>query len=528
MIKDSAKYAAGFTDPTSTSGLQFDDLVGVVQPAHSGVDVPPANGDSINNTDHPVSNTDHSIDNPDHLVGIADFSAIEDSANASGDNADHPVSNTDHSIDNPDHLVGIADFFASEDSANASGSNADHSAIENSASASDGVHSVDQQNLDISSAADFADVPGTSQGLIAETQYTSFNNSQNNDHLSAVFDHIDNFNFDHTGNLTDGFANSTVADVFSTPSGHSLDLPVANPVGLPDVISDAKGGGHGGGGTGGGTTPTPYTTNSGTDVNIHVTYDSSVGNAPAGFTSDVQKVADFYASAFQDSTPITINIDVGYGEVDGMRLGIGALGESVTNLQTVSYSNLTSAYSTSGLSLGSSVPAGNLYVSYAEAKALNITITSPATVDGYVGFSSQSGIFDYNNADGVSSNQYDFYGTVAHEFSEVMGRILLVGGTINNAPSYTAFDFFHFSSPGVQDFKGNVGYFSIDQGTTNLASFNNPSNGGDAGDWANSGTSNSGGSVYDAFNAFGATGHVEPVSNTDLLALHALGYHMLA
>jgi hypothetical protein len=488
MIMDSAKYAARFTDLASTSGLQFDDLVGAVQLVHSGADVSPANGDST--------------DNPDYSINTAD-----------------------HSTDNPDYFVGIADFVASEDSANASGSNADHSVIEESASASDGVHSVDQQNLDISSAADFVDVPGTSQGLIAEIKFTSSNGSQNNDHLSAEFDRIDNFNFGHIGNLTDGFANSTVADVFSAPSGHPFDLPAANPVGLPDVISDARASGHGGGGTGGGgsTTPASYTTNSGTGVNIHVTYDSSVGNAPAGFTSDVQKVADFFASTFRDSTPITVNIDVGYGEVDGLRLGIGALGESVTNLQGVSYSNL----STSGLSLGSSVPAGNLYVSYAEAKALNIAITSPGTIDGYVGFSSKSGTFDYNNADGVSSNQYDFYGAVAHEFSEVMGRVLLVGATINNAPSYMAYDFFHFSGPSVQDFSGNGGYFSIDQGTTNLASFNNPSNGGDAGDWANSGTSNSGGSLYDAFNAFGTTGHIEPVSHTDLLALQALGYHLV-
>ena len=188
--------------------------------------------------------------------------------------------------------------------------------------------------------------------------------------------------------------------------------------------------------------------------------------------------------------------------------------------------NLVSAYSTSGFSLGSSIPAGNLYVSYAEAKALGITIVNPQTFDGFVGFSNKSGTFDYNNADGVSSNQYDFYGTVAHEFSEVMGRILLVGGQINNAPSYTAFDFFHFSSPGVQDFSGNGGYFSNDQGTTNLAYFNNPANGGDAGDWASSGTSGSGGSIYDAFNALGTPGHVTPVSETDLLALQALGYDL--
>ena len=97
MVKDSAKYAAGFTDPTLTSGLQFDDLVGAVRLAHSGADVPPASVNSI-------SNADQSTDDPDHSTG------------------------------NPDHFVGIADFFASDDLADTSGSNADHSAIENSAS----------------------------------------------------------------------------------------------------------------------------------------------------------------------------------------------------------------------------------------------------------------------------------------------------------------------------------------------------------------------------------------------------------
>lgn len=343
-------------------------------------------------------------------------------------------------------------------------------------------------------------------------------------------DGTDSFIFGHIGNPADALFNSALDDVFIAPSSsHSVDLPAANPVVLPDVVSDANSGGHGGGtgggGGSGGGTPAAYTTNSGTGVDFHVTFDSSVANAPAGFVSVVEKVADFYANAFQNSTHITINIAVGFGEVDGMRLGLGAVGESVTNLQDVSYSTLTSAYSSSGLSLGNSIPSGSLYVPYAEAKALNIAITGSETVDGYVGFSSRSGIFDYNNADGVSNKQYDFYGTVTHEFSEVMGRILLVGGTINNAPSYTTYDFFHFSAPGVQDFKGDGGYFSMDQGVTNLASFNNPLNGGDAGDWASSGTSNSGGSIYDAFNALGTTGHVEPISNTDLLALQALGYH---
>jgi hypothetical protein len=116
-----------------------------------------------------------------------------------------------------------------------------------------------------------------------------------------------------------------------------------------------------------------------------------------------------------------------------------------------------------------------------------------------------------------------------------MGRLLLVGATINNAASYMAYDLFHYNN-GVQDFAGNGGYFSTNGGGTVLAYFNNASNGGDAGDWASSGTSGSpvqgsvsgsvNGSTYDAFNAFGTSGHVAPVTNTDLWALHAAGFDL--
>jgi len=460
----------------------------------------------------------------DEFIGVTQFSHGADALPTISDT----INNTDNSIGQTDHVGGITGFSSIEDLANASGYNADQSAIEGSTTTSGDDQANDQPYLVASSAVDSASLSGKNNDQIVEN-YSSLGDGVKNDHFTGIFDHIDNLNFGQLDNFSHGLANSPLSGASSgMTTGPSFEphQPGMDPAGVPAVSSEAKGHGGGGGGGSGGTTPAPYTTNSGTGVNIHVTYDSSVGSAPVGFTSVVQKVADFFASSFQDSTPLTINIDVGYGEVDGMRLGFGALGESVTNLQQVSFSQLTSAYSTTGLSLGSSAPSGNLYVSYAEAKALNIAITSPLAVDGYVGFGNQSGIFDYNNADGVSSKQYDFYGVVAHEFSEVMGRILLVGGNINNAPSYMADDLFHFSSPGVRDFSGNGGYFSIDNGTTNLATFNNPSNGGDAGDWASTGTSNSGGSIYDAFNAFDTAGHVEPVSHTDLLALHALGYQL--
>ena len=90
-------------------------------------------------------------------------------------------------------------------------------------------------------------------------------------------------------------------------------------------------------------TPAPYTTSSGTGFNIQLNWDSSVASAPPGFVTDVEQVANFYASALQGPrhSPITITIDVGYGEINGSKIGGSALGESETNLQQVSYLQLT-------------------------------------------------------------------------------------------------------------------------------------------------------------------------------------------
>ncbi|HXJ02794.1 MAG TPA: NF038122 family metalloprotease [Micropepsaceae bacterium] len=290
-----------------------------------------------------------------------------------------------------------------------------------------------------------------------------------------------------------------------------------------NIVQSAGGGGHGSGSGGTTTSSTTVTGGAGTGLIINVTYDSSVGSAPAGFTNEVAQVVQFFESHFAD--PVTININVGYGEVGGTQLGGGALGESMTSLSSLSYSQLksvltadakTAADSSAVASLPSSDPTGGAYwVSSAEAKALGYS--SGGGTDGYVGFSSSAGIFDYNNTDGVSAGQYDFFAVVSHEISEVMGRILLAGGTIGtSANSYDALDLFHFSSSGVHDFSGSTpGYFSVDNGATSQNTFNtNP--GGDYGDWA--------GASVDAFNAFGSPGVAEPVSSSDITALDAIGW----
>jgi Ca2+-binding RTX toxin-like protein len=290
----------------------------------------------------------------------------------------------------------------------------------------------------------------------------------------------------------------------------------------PAVVSHATG--AGGGGTGGAGSGDTVSGGAGGGLVINVTYDSSVANAPTGFVTAVSDVVQFFQTHFSD--PVTINIAVGYGEVGGSRLPFGAIGASSTYLTSVSYASIVNALTADAktaadASAAASLPAadptgGHYWVSTAEGKALGL-LGASNSIDGYVGFSSSAGIFDYNTADGVTAGSYDFHGVVAHEFSEVMGRILLTGGTVGGlSSSYVPLDLFHYSSPGVHDLVGSTpGYFSVDGGATSINTFNTTA-GGDYGDWA--------GATVDAFNAFGSTGVVAPVSSGDITALDAIGW----
>lgn len=293
------------------------------------------------------------------------------------------------------------------------------------------------------------------------------------------------------------------------------------------VLSQAAGGGStsGTGGTTGHTTTTTGSASTSPFV-INVTYDASVANAPAAFKTVVNNVVQYLESQFTDH--VTINIAVGYGEVGGYSLGSGALGESLTYLSSYSYASIKNALTADAktandaaavASLPASSPVnGTFWTSTAEAKALGLMGTS-SSLDGYVGFAAGN-LFSYDNSHGVSSGLYDFYGTVAHEISEVMGRALLAGGKIGNVSnSYEPLDLFHYSANGVHDFSGTTpGYFSINGGATNLNSFNtNP--GGDFGDWASS-------AGNDAFNAFSSPGVVNGISQTDLKELDVLGWDL--
>ena len=277
-----------------------------------------------------------------------------------------------------------------------------------------------------------------------------------------------------------------------------------------------------------GTIVSPTGTSTTSPFVINITWAASVANAPSGFQTAVINAAQYLESLYTNA--VTVNINVGYGDIAGAAMGAGALGESQSYLTNVSYSALLSALQTHNTSATTasvlaSLPAtapvsGYLWISTAEAKALGLTSAASTALDGYVGFSKTYG-FTYNNAAGVANNTFDFNGTALHELTEVMGRMQFTGGSIGTyTPSYTLLDLLDYTSAGTRYFSTATprtpGYFSIDGGKTNLGGFNAVS-GGDAGDWG-SGLGN------DALNAFSSPNVINGWSTSDTTVMNALGW----
>src|SRR5664279_776566 len=111
-------------------------------------------------------------------------------------------------------------------------------------------------------------------------------------------------------------------------------------------------------------------------MQLNVSFDQATSNLPTGFVSAVNYVVNYFDNLFTNNC--TINICVGYGEVDGQTLGSGALGESITNFAGASYSNLRSALVAENAPGSSTLPstsplAGSPVLAQAEAKALGLT-----------------------------------------------------------------------------------------------------------------------------------------------------------
>ena len=259
---------------------------------------------------------------------------------------------------------------------------------------------------------------------------------------------------------------------------------------------------------------------------IDVSFDSSVASAPAGFTAGVEAAVSEMESLFVN--PVTITIDVGYGEAGGNSIPSYDLGGSQEDFVGTTYSALLGALTANAASaadrtalaslpLGSPV-SGRFVVPAAEQFALGLLPANQPFTVGSIGFSTTMP-FTYDDSGGVAAGTYDFTAAVESEISVVMGRVLLNGVQEVTSNYFDAYDLFHYAAPGVRDASGaSPGYFSIDGGVTDVANFTGEP-GFRPGDWAAS-TGN------DAFDADPAPGVANPLSATDITALNVLGWNL--
>jgi len=194
-------------------------------------------------------------------------------------------------------------------------------------------------------------------------------------------------------------------------------------------------------------------------MQINVTFDQNVATLPAGFVAAVDYVVNYFDNTFTNR--VSVNIDVGYGEIAGQSLGAGALGESETSIDSLSYqqtlaalkanepsSTQQAAYAT--LPASSPLAGGTLWMATAQEKALGLLAPTDAGIDGYVGFSSVDP-FSYATNAPPAAGQYYFVGVVEHEITEVLGRDSWLGDDLGGTTSYSVMDLFRYSAPGVRD-----------------------------------------------------------------------------
>ena len=259
-------------------------------------------------------------------------------------------------------------------------------------------------------------------------------------------------------------------------------------------------------------------------LTFHLTYDATTIGAPTGFFTAFQAAIDFFQTTYQD--PITINLQVGWGKINGQNLAPGNLGQSSTyqpaflSYNQVKAALMSDAHSVEDAAALASLPAADptggasFVMANAEAKALGLLAANASGIDGYVGFNTNA-IYTFNITNRSVTGAYDFYGLACHEISEVMGRYGL-GQNGASSGRYSPIDLFRYSAAGALDLTpANGAYFSIDGGNTIINTYNG-TGGGDLSDWA--------GATLDSFNHSLTVGRELPVSEGDLVLMDVIGY----
>ena len=247
---------------------------------------------------------------------------------------------------------------------------------------------------------------------------------------------------------------------------------------------------------------------------INLEFDSQAQAAPASFRAAIEEAAAILQSTFTDNA--TINISVGYGELQGVSLGdqTSAEGGPDSGL-SVSYPSVYTSL-TQNASAGDTTFAGlpnttsiqgqpQVAVWNAEAKVLGYLSPTDTALDGSVAFGTD-----------IPTNL--LVGVALHELTHAMGRV-------PNGPEPDIFDLFRFTAPGDRLFSSAntapAAYFSLDGGNTDLANYGQQS---DPSDFLNAPDSTL--TPLDAFDEYYSSSMLQTLTPVDLQQMDALGFHI--
>src|SRR5436309_2999212 len=206
-------------------------------------------------------------------------------------------------------------------------------------------------------------------------------------------------------------------------------------------------------------------------LTINLTYDPDSTFTAAGLSvadiANMKAAASYAASQFSDNFTDSVNVNIKVTAVSDP----GTLGMSNTFLVSVSsYAALRatlSADSTTGddatvraargpWPAADPLASAHTYrLTTAEANALRLR-ADDFTTDGTFTFGGRRS-YTYDPANRAVAGKIDFIGVAMHEFSEIMGRISLMGERLTGSPDYMLMDLFHYTGPGVRGLNDGAG-----------------------------------------------------------------------
>ena len=216
------------------------------------------------------------------------------------------------------------------------------------------------------------------------------------------------------------------------------------------------------------------TSSPGSHFHINLLFDTSTASAPAGFFTQIIQAAQFLDATF--SNDITVNIEVGWGEIAG---------DPISSRQAVAEASQAEwylPYDGVAYYLANAATSANDAAAIAHLPASDPLGGGPGDYDWGIS-SAQFRLFDpgdfpstpqIDGAIGFSTAwKSDWLGAALHEISHALGRVSGAGDDASPGDPYapTVFDLFRYASAGHLKLSDGAGYLSIDGGATKLANF---------------------------------------------------------